>query len=478
MSFFWILLADIISRVALLYGEQALLHEYNNRVAEKLDKKWPETMQKSNLTAGFTRGIEQMKEDIFNYRPANTFLKSPVGGLFDTKKHFYRLISLLLTDLGLVFDIRSPSPWQVISELRNQDIIIESDSANLKVCLSIANEIRLKAYFANGGQKELFSPLLQSPDSTDQFTDDPIFRDIDEDTLVRLLSTSADLHQRCCEFCSKYLQQDEVDANILRNHFFPSKASVMSDLYLRLQNFPKALEWAKSVSKDSPEYADCVMVRGRFHAENRAYRKAIECYKTALEYSRRPADILVVHCNVAIVLCECSQYKKAKNWLERAINLHDEIYGEGSETWILNHSMLLLGAVFYQLEDMPSVVKTLQRAEKIQKRITHYGDMDVICLNLSMAESYSKLGQIDQSLECLDKVLRLSHKIFGENNLSSELFKIHVNAAIIYGHCGRCDDAISLLERNLTRMESLYGDIPHKGKIVEIKERFCFAYFT
>ena len=478
MSFFWIFLADIMSRVALLYGEQGLLHEYNNHVAEKLDEKWPETMRKSNVTVGFTRGIRQMQEDIVKYRPASSFLKSPVGGLFDTKKHFYRLISLLLIDLGLVFDIKSPSPWQVISELQNQDIIIESDSANLKVCLSIANEIRLKAYFANGGQKELFSPLLQIPDSTDQFADDPIFRDFDEDTLVRLLSTSYDMHQRCHELYLKYLQQDEVDANILRNHSFPSKAKVMSDLYLRLQNFPKALEWAKSVSKDSPEYADCVCFRGLVHADNGEYEKAIECYETALEYSQDPSQNLLLHCNVANVLIECSQYKKAKNKLEEVMKLHDEIYGEGSETWILTVMMFYIGAVFYQLQDMLSAIKTLQRAEKMQKRITHCGDMDVICLNLSMAQSYNKLGQIDQSVECLDKALRLSHKIFGENNLSSELLKIHIDAATVYGHCGRCDDAISLLERSLTRMESLYGDIPHKGKIVEIEGRFCFAYFT
>ena len=111
------LLADIMLRVTLLYGEQDLLNEYNKYVAEKLNEKSPGTMRKSNLTAGSTRGIQQMKEDIDTYNPHNSYLRSPSGVLFDTKKDFYRLISLLLTDLGLVYSIRSPSPWQVISEL-------------------------------------------------------------------------------------------------------------------------------------------------------------------------------------------------------------------------------------------------------------------------------------------------------------------------------------------------------------------------
>ena len=253
-----------MSRVALLYREQALLDEYNNYVTKKLNEKSPETKRKSTvdftraigqmmheividdafnilkssrkstLSVGVTRGICQLVEDNATYHPIDSLNKIPIGGLFDTKKDFHRLISLLLTDLGLVFDIRSPSPWQVISELQNQDIFSETDSANLKVCLSIANEIRLKAYFANGGQKELYSPLLQSPDTTEQSTDDPIFRDFDEDTLVRLLSTSYDMHGRCQEFCFKYARQGEVDASILRNPFSHSKALVMGNLYFRL----------------------------------------------------------------------------------------------------------------------------------------------------------------------------------------------------------------------------------------------------
>ena len=251
-----------MTRVVLLYGEEALLEEYSKYVAKELNKKSYETIKESTFSVGFTRGIRQIIDDITTYDPSNSLLKSPVGGLFNTKKHFHRLISLLLSDLGLVFDVKSPSPWQVISELRNQDIIAASDSINLKICLSIANEIRVKAYFANWGQKERFSPVLQSPGTTEQFASDPIYRDFDEDTLVRLLSTNTDLHRRCHKFCLKCVQQNEVDASILRNHSFPSKALVMSELYLRLQKFPKAVEWLKSVPKDSPDYARCAFARG------------------------------------------------------------------------------------------------------------------------------------------------------------------------------------------------------------------------
>ena len=457
-----------MSRVTLLYGEQGLLHEYNNHVAEKLDEKWPETMRKSNLTVGFTRGIRQMQQDIVKYRPASSFLKSPVGGLFDTKKHFYRLISLLLTDLGLVFHIRSPSPWQVISELRNRGIISESDSANLKVCLSIANEIRLKAYFANGGQKERFSPVRQSPDTTERSTDEPIFRDFDEDLLVRLLTISINLCKRCNEFCLKYVQQGKVEASILRKSFLVSKTLVMCDLYIRLQKFPKVLKLLKSISKDSPDYAQVAYYRGFCYHFKSEFKKAIECYETALEYSKNPSFILKVKCDLARSLCGNFQHKKGRNTFEEAIKLHDEIYGQGSETEILSIFLLCLGILFYELEDMPSAIQSLQRLEQMQKSKTRcIRDIDVIYLNIHMAKSYSKLCQNDKSLHYLEKALRLSHKVFGEHNLSDLLGNIYTQAALVYHECGLHHKAFSLLEYNLKLIESLYGDNPNAGKIVE-----------
>ncbi len=230
--------------------------------------------------------MQQMMEDVDTYNPYYSYLglHRTVGGLFDTKKQFYRLISLLLADLGLIFDIRSSSPWQVIAKLQNRGIIGESDSASLKVALSIANEIRLKTYFANGGQKELFSPLLQSTNAAEQSTEVPIFRDFDEDILVRLLTTSNDMYQRCRLFCSTYNQQGEVDASVLRiPTVWPSKAKVSAQLYLRLQNFPKALESLKSVPKDSPDYAGCVNMQGALYMDLGEYEKAIECFEIASE---------------------------------------------------------------------------------------------------------------------------------------------------------------------------------------------------
>ena len=156
--------------------------------------------------------------DVDIYHPNKCYLGSyyTVGAIFDAKKEFYRVISLLLSDLGLIFDIRSPSPWHVIAELCTRGIIGESDKASIKECLSIANEIRLKAYYAYNKQKEILSPIPRYTSTTKQSTGELIFNDFNEDILVNFLSTSNDIHTRCHKFCLKFYEEDKIDVSLLR----------------------------------------------------------------------------------------------------------------------------------------------------------------------------------------------------------------------------------------------------------------------
>ena len=459
-----------MSRASLLYGEQALLDECNQYVAEKLNVTLSETGRKSNTTLGFARGMQQMMEDVDTYNPYHSYLRlhKTVGGLFDTKKQLYRLISLLLADLGLIFDIRSSSPWQVIAELRNRDIIGESDSGSLKVGLSIANEIRLKTYFANGGQKELFSPLLQSTNAAEQSTELPIFRDFDEDILVRLLTTSNDMHQRCSLFCSTYTEQGEVDAGVLRiPTFSSSQAKLLAQLYFRLQNFPKALESLKSVHKDSPDYAGCVNIQGVLYVDLGEYEKAIECFETALECVQN--ENLAFLFNLADALRQSSQFEKARIKMEEALRLHNEIVSDGAETIVSSRIILSLGILFYELGDMGSAIETLQKVEQLQKVVKPCIDMDVIYLNLYMALALSESSEHSQhdqrTFLYLGRVLKLSHKILGEHDLSSELIKIYLRVGKVHANCKLNDEALSCYERSLELLEFLFGGTANAGEI-------------
>ena len=465
-------LADIMSRAALLFGDQALLNEYKERVAEKLNAKSSAAEVKSTETVGFTRGMKQMALDVGTYHPQFSYLGEhcTVGALFDAKKQFYRLISLLLSDLGLIFDIRSPSSWQVISELQTRGIISDSETASIKVCLSIANEIRLKTYFANDGQKELLSPVPQYGITTEQSAGPPIFRYFDEDILVRLLSTSNDIHQRCHQFCLKYIQQNEIDISILWNpSVASSKTILIGTLYYRLQNFHKALEWMKSESKDSPDYSVSLNGQGMIHNEYGEFEKSVKCFQNALEVhyqNEGNSNLSVLRCldNLAVSLLRIGQYETARIKLEEAIKKHNEIYGEGSETITLSRLMQNLGLAYHELGNMGLAVETFKEVQKMQNRLTDVPDRDVIHLALNIALSFTELDEHAQSLEYVKQALHLSKKLFGEADLSTELSLIYVNAGTVYEHCNLNNEALAWYKRSLELLRLVFDDNPHPGK--------------
>ena len=460
-----------MSRVVLLYGKQALLDEYNERVAKKLNTKSSAAKGNPSKTVGVVRGMQQMMMDIETYHPHNCYLgvHSTVGGLFNAKQEFYRLISVLLSDLGLIFDIRSASPWRIIMELWTRGIIDESEMASVKECLSIANEIRLKAYFAYNKQKELVSPVPQYTSTTEQSTDVPIFSDFDEDILVHFLSTSRDIHTRCHIFCFKFYQEGEIYTSLLRNPSVPSSdATMFGHLYYRLQNFPKALEWFKSVPKDSVDEFDSLCGQGEIYLEYGEYMKSVECFEKALEIRHKndePFDITLLACinNLAMALKDMDQAKKAGVKMRGAIEKHHQIYGKDSETVILCSLMLNLGLI-YASDDPESAFETFEVVEGMQNRLMDVPDKDAIGLRLSMAWSLSKRDQLGRSLEYMKRALQLGHQVYGKHNQSSKLANIYKTAGMVYENFKQNNEALSWYKRSLELLRLVFRDNPHPGK--------------
>ena len=468
-----------MSRAVLLFGDEALLNEYNKRVAEKQNRKSSATEGKPSQTVGVIRGIQQMMADIETFGPST---EDSVGALFDTKKQFYRLISLLLSNLGMIFDVRTPSPWQIILELERRGIITVSESANIKVCLSIANEVRMKTYFANNGQKELFSPVPEYANPAKHSVEIPVFRDFDEDMLVRLLSTSDEMCERCSEFCFKWVQDGKIDCSVFQNPpGESSKAVQLGFHYLRLQHLHKALEWLKSAPKESSDYGRCLDGQGHVYTQLGEFDKGIQCFEEALQwhYQNQQSPHLLLRCinDLARVLISAKKYKMATAKLEEAICKHKRMFGERSPSVILMSLMQNLGFVHYDTGNVILAVKTLKAAEEMQRRFTRVFDEYIILQNTYMALSFSKLDQHGQAEEYMERAIRHSHKLYGENNLSTNLARVYNLAGLVYTR-KRSNKAESFLERSLEFHQQVFSDIPHIGKIITQSGTKHFSKFN
>ena len=456
-----------MARTALLYGDEALLNEYNERVNEKLNAKSSEIEGKCIKTVGAIRGMQQMKLDIQTYDPFGSHMgiNNPVGACFNAKNQFYRLISLLLSNLGMIFNIKCPSPWQIISALLTRRIISESQSLVMKECLSFANEIRLRTYFANNGQKELFSSLPHY--TSTESTDSAVFKDVNQDILVHFLKRMYDIHRWCKQFI-KCNSQDKNDRSIFHEPAASfSNAMLLGFFYYRLQNLHEALKWVESESENSPCYVHCVVAQGHINVEFGEYDKSIKCFEEALQlgYQNEPdADVFKLSIGLATALYEVGKYEMAIDRLNEAISKHEEMVREKCQKLYLIILMGTLGYTYHYLGDLSSAVKYFEEAKEIQKELTNVPDMFVAFLNINMAVTLSELDRFEESIECIEKGLQLSHKTFGKNNLSIILAEVYHYAGRVYAGCNQKDKAVCWFERSLELYQRIVGDDPHPGK--------------
>ena len=90
--------------------------------------------------------------------------------------------------------------------------------------------------------------------------------------------------------------------------------------------------------------------------------------------------------------------------------------------------------------------------------------MFVAFLNINMAVTLGELDRFEESIECIEKGLKLSHKVFGKNNLSIILAEAYGYAGRVYGRCDRKNEAECWFKRRLELYERIVGNDPYPGE--------------
>ena len=465
------------------------MDEYNEHVDKKLNAISSAVEEGSSSTVARKRGFQQLSEDIDTFSPFEKFFGP--SRTFNAKKDFYRLISLLLSDLALIFNIRYPTPWQVISELQTRGIIDESDMNNIKVCLSIANEIRLKTYLASDKQKEVLSsfPRYISANTTEQQAEQSpnnfhFYPGFDEDVTVHMLCTSMDVYWRCTEFCDTYNETNEVDTSLLRNTpaFFLHSESFFKGLaYIKLKNFPKAFKIFEPLSKDSEKqhtYLGVLQALGYIHIYHRNSEKSIKYFEKALELCTRligqndETRLIeyqsIITCDLAAELNTNGEYEKALSTLKVTICKLIKIYVQGFLKLdlellrsMLRRLMRQLGVTHGDLGNYESAIKIFKFVEWM---LSEGGfDGELFDIKILLAQALAGKTDCSQASKCAKEALYLAHKLYG--NEDTCLAEIYQRVGMVYERCHWIEDALFYYEQSLTMYNFTIGDNPFPGKV-------------
>ena len=163
---------------------------------------------------------------------------------------------------------------------------------------------------------------------------------------------------------------------------------------------------------------------------------------------------------------DAGNYEAAITMLKEAISKYHEIFGKETLTLILVNLKQNLGYVYNNHGDIGVALVTFKEVQVIQKALPNVPIGDAIHLNLNMAWLYSKLEDVEHSLEHIDLALQDGRKAFGEHNLSIGWAQICNAAGVVYDRLSLGEKAECMFKRSFDTYRSVHGDSPHRGMII------------
>ena len=159
-------LADVLSTSVLICGDQSLFENYvlcKRKFSFEDDEITSSSLRdegKEKISVRKERILEELFEVEQQYHTSLANYIRKTGGSYAIKKDLYRFPSLVVEYLGQYYNTESSSSWETIDKLESAKWISSDGAHNLRVALSIAVELRLRAYLDNQSQKEYFNDLL------------------------------------------------------------------------------------------------------------------------------------------------------------------------------------------------------------------------------------------------------------------------------------------------------------------------------
>lgn len=247
-----------------------------------------------------------------------------------------------------------------------------------------------------------------------------------------------------------------------------------------------ALHWARAAEQTAK---DCGMEEKAAAIQSEVYKAlaqaestvglyddAIMHYTQAIallektKHDGRP-EISITYNDLAVVCYEAMEYDLARHYLDTALQIQQEAYGEDSLE--LSTTYNNLGLVCSAREDHEQAIAFYEKSLALQ--LDCYGELHpgtaVTCCNIG--QEYNDMGELEKAGDYLTRALRINTDLFGEDYVGNA--GICNNLGLLYDNLSRLamEDASSLLDtafrwfwRSLSIMEKNFGPLhPHTADL-------------
>ena len=266
-----------------------------------------------------------------------------------------------------------------------------------------------------------------------------ILRAITPAKLISWLSLAADV---CCDLSN------------------PSQAYTFSSSGCNFVNF------LNDSPKDQLLTACTYSTQGNVYRNLGQYRKAKEYHEKALTirnniYDEHHGEVAASLNNLGTVHRILGQYIQAKEYYEKALKIRKEIFGENHGDVAASYNNL--GCVCDQLDQYSQATKYYEKALAIRKEMYGETHVDVAASYFNLGRVHKDLGQYSQAKDYHDKALSIRQEICGK--LHADVAASYNSLGIVYSNLCQYHEAKEYYEMALIIRKEIYGE--HHSDVAE-----------
>eukprot|EP00058_Branchiostoma_floridae_P025727 XP_002611217.1 hypothetical protein BRAFLDRAFT_71177 [Branchiostoma floridae] len=459
-------LSDILRRVTYLTGDESLVDEYTEGI-KSVDR----SQAMSEFSAVLTwKDIQQIE----NVEPSGH------GKILDVKKDIYRFPSVAVEVLGISCGITVPSVWRMVEEFHKKQRISQEDAHHLTVLISISAELRLRAYIANGGQKDRMSPLtemevkLDKLDGVDETFVQSTFYIPDSKMLFRYYYTAIPLRMWIMQGMQPAVVKENQTSSIFPTPIFDTSSLARGRITQQLLHFDASIHYLESaleeVDSDAKNMFAKLFQLGTVLQKRGDYEKAMSYYEQALrvrntiqEDSEVLQNVASLHENIGSCWSGLGDHRKAITYHEQSIKISKSIHGETTAHPYIALSLNNIGTCCQKLGDQKKAISYHEQSLEMMKAIcgeTTAHPHIASSLN-SIGSCWNKLGDQRKAIRFHEQSLKMKKAIYGARTAHPDLASSLNNIGKCFGDLGDTRKALRCMELSLKMKKSFYGE--HKA---------------
>ena len=424
-------LKDILTKVSFVYGNKNIFEEFQDSIFNMLDNQ--EYEEKAKVIK------EQIIDDLENFTISSNIFKLKSSTSINIKALFYRSITLFITALGQIYNIRALSCFDIIEELAVEKRISKYTKHKLMFAVALACEVRLKWYMICKRQN------------------DSIESESKNKTAVELLLRLIGKTNIFMFFQTAYALQCDISKRTVlkKKHFYPNPNILTCNLHLV---FGKINDLSLIKINNEETNVNNLNYLKNFDKIMKQFENAKK-KKQDLKNSEKPM-ILTLQ-NIGYCLLDMNKHDEALEYLQRAMKVKEQVSLDLTTDESFATTLNNIGYCLLNMNKHDEAFEYLQRAMKIQEQVS----LD-LTTDKSFATTLNNIGYClldlnkhDEAFEYLQREMKIQEQV----SLDLTTNKSFAVTLHVIGRCllnmNKHDEALEYLQRSMKIQEQVSLDL-------------------